>query len=348
VGVTLNDQEEQKRISIPGDTVLTALNRLVAGGELDEAGKATVMWFYGHAREKGMSLADAGECINRDATTVHRLFNGRYGASYANLLVEIARYRRLAEERAKRKDIGFIKTSTWKKIAAVCRTALYDNMPAYIYGASQIGKTKCLEEYARLNNHGQTRYVRMPGVPTYYKVLNLIADACFISTRNTPDDIAKRIFKSIDSSTLLVIDEFHEVFECCGEPLARKIVEFIREIYDRTNCGIVICGTKVVRDEFEKGKQAKVWDQFRRRGMVELTLPDVAPMADVILIAEAFGLKEPDAATTEVIREMLKQSGLGKYFKFLQLAHKIALKEKATLEWSHFHTAHEAILKLSK
>jgi DNA transposition AAA+ family ATPase len=343
-----DDQEEQKRISIPGDTVLTAMNRLVMAGELDEDGKAAVLWFFGHARDKGMSLADAGRCIDRDATTVHRLLNGRYGAAYTNLVAEIVRYRKLADERAKRKAIGFIETSTWRKISVVCRSALYDGMPAYIYGASQIGKTECLLEYARRNNHGQTRYVRMPGVPTYYKLLNLIAETCFISTRNTPDDIARRIFRSIDDRTLLVFDEFHEVFACCGEPLARKIVEFIREIYDRTHCGIVICGTKVVRDEFEKGKQAMVWDQFKRRGMVELTLPDTAPKMDVIKIASAFGLPEPDTAMMDIIREMLQQSGIGKYFKFLQLAHRLATEQKVALAWSHFAQAYKNIKALNQ
>ena len=343
-----NDQEEQSRISIPGDTVLIALNRLVSNGDLDEEGKAAVWWFFGHSREKGMTLEDAGKCIDKDATTVHRLFNGRYGASYDNMVADIKRYRKIAEERAKRKDIGFIETTIWRKVSLVCRGALFDSMPAYIYGSSQIGKTACLEEYTRRNNHGQTRYIRMPAAPTYSKVLEQLSVACFISSRHAIGDLNRRVLNAIDDRTLLIFDEFHQVFIGASESTARKIVEFVREVYDRTHCGIVICGTKVVQDEFERGKQRMVWDQFRRRGMVELTLPDVAPKADVLKIATAFGLGDPDAATMEIVREMLERSGIGKYFKFLQYAHGLAVSKKEPLTWSHFQQAHKSIKALSQ
>ena len=345
---TGREQEEPRGITIPGDTVLTALNRLVENEELDEDGKAAVWWFFGHVRDKGMSLGDAGKCIDKDGTTVHRLFTGRYGASYSNMVADIQRYRKLAEERAKRKDIGFIETTIWRKISVVCRGALFDSMPAYIYGASQIGKTACLEEYARRNNHGQTRYIRMPAAPTYRTTLLQLAEACFVSPREEFTIVKRRALNAIDDRTLLIFDEFHQVFIGASDLNARKIVEFVREVYDRTHCGIVICGTKVVQDEFERGKQRMVWDQFRRRGMVELTLPDTPPKADVVKIAAAFGLGDPDASTMEIVREMLERSGIGKYFKFLQYAHGLAVSKKETLTWAHFQQAYKSIKALSQ
>ena len=343
-----NDQEEQSRISIPGDTVLTAMNRLVAAGELDEEGKEHICWFFGHAKEKGMTLDDAGKCIDKDATTVHRLFNGRYGASYDNMVADIKRYRKIALERAKRKEVGFIETTIWRKVSLVCRGALYDSMPAYIYGSSQIGKTSCLEEYKRRNNHGQTRYIRMPAAPTFGKVLEQLAEAYFISPHLSCKDQNRRIFNAVDDRTLLIFDEFHQVFIGAADPMARKIVEFVRELYDRKHCGIVICGTKVVQDEFERGKQRMVWDQFRRRGMVELTLQDTPPKADVLKIAAAFGLGEPDVTTMDVIRTMLQRSGIGMYFKFLQLSHGVAVSRSEKLTWDHFVQANKNIQALSR
>ena len=345
---TVNDQEEQSRISIPGDTVMTAINRLVASGELDDDGKTAIWWFFGHCRDKGMTLGDAGKCIDRDATTVHRLFNGRYGASYNNLVAEIVRYRKIADERAKRKDIGFIETTTWRKVSFACRGALFDSMPAYIYGSSQIGKTACLEEYARRNNHGQTRYMRMPAAPTHRRVMEMLSEACFISTKHSFAELNRRVFNAIDDRTLLIFDEFHQVFIGASEMNGRKIVEFVREVFDRTHCGIVICGTKVVQEEFERGNQRMVWDQFRRRGMVELTLPDTPPKSDVSKIAAAFSLGEPDAVSMEIIREMLQQSGVGKYFKFLQLAHGLAATQKKPLSWDHFQQGYKSIKALSQ
>lgn len=343
-----DDQEEQTRISVPGDTVQIALSRLVTNGDLTEDGKSTVWWFYGHARDRGMSLGDAGKCIDRDGTTVSRLFNGRYPASYEHLVAEITRYRKLSEERAKRKDIGFIETSIFRKISVVCRGALFDAMPAYIYGDSQIGKSFCLEEYARRNNHGQTRYIRMPAAPTFRGVLRLFSDACFLSDRLNEEDLRRRIFKAIGDNTLVIVDEFHQVFTGAGEMTQRKIIEFVREVYDRTHCGIVICGTRVVQEQFERGSQKLVWEQFRRRGMVELVLPGTPPRSDVLKIAAAFGIGEPDTATMETIREMLTRSGIGMYFKFLQQAHGLAVSRKTALTWDHFTQAYKSIKALSQ
>jgi DNA transposition AAA+ family ATPase len=342
------DAAEHQALSIPGDAVLRAATRLMEEGAIDQEGKAAILWFHGHARDKGMSLDEAGRCLDRDGATVYRLLHGRYGAGYGNLVAQIQRYRKIAEERAKRKDIGFIETSTWRKISVVCRGARYDSMPAYIYGASQIGKTACLEEYARRNNHGQTRYVRMPGIPTFVKIVNLLSEACYISSKNPLAQLERRLMRAIDDRTLVIFDEFHEVFVSCNDLVARRIVEFIREVYDRTHCGIVICGTKVVRDELEKGRQSMVWDQFRRRGMVELMLPDAPPRSDIVKIAAAFGLPEPDETALTFVREMLQRSGLGMYFRYMQLAHGVAVSRKEALTWAHFIQAYRSVQALSR
>lgn len=344
----INDQEEQNRVSVPGDTVLTALGRLVTEGEISEEDKALIWWFYGHVRDRGMSLRDAGKCLDRDATTVHRLFNGRYGAKYDNLVAEIKRYKQIASAREKRKDIGYIETSTWRKISAVCRGALEDNMPAYIYGSSQVGKTAALLEYQRRNNHGQTRYVRMPAAPSHPLVISYVAEACYISTRHKQSDMRRRIMDALDDRTLLIVDEFHQALLNTSELGARKIVEFIREVYDRTGCGVVICGTKILRDELERGRQSLVWEQFRRRGMVELVLPDAPPKSDIVKIASAFGLPEPDAAMQKTIHDMLVSSGIGKYIKYLQYAYGLAKSDGKPLSWEHFNKAYRSVMALSK
>lgn len=339
--------DTQARISIPGDVVKTALSRLVQTGQMDADGETLVWWFYCFARESNWRLADAADAIDKDKTTVHRLFNGSYGASYDNLLEAILRYKKIALERAKRRNIGFIETSTYAKVSAVCKSALNDSMPAFIYGASQIGKTACLTEFARRNNHGQTKYIRMPAAPSFPFFLKMIAEACFISTRLNADATRRRIVDAIDDRNLLMIDEFHQCLITSSELTARKIVEYLREIYDRTGCGVCICGTKVIQDEFQHGRQKLVFDQFRRRGMLELVLPDTPPKSDIVKIAAAFDLPAPDAGHLDIIRTMLMDSGIGKYFKFLQYAHGLAVGRKEKLAWDHFSAAYDGVKKLS-
>lgn len=337
----------QGRMSIPGDTVKIALDRLVASGEIDAEARELAWWFYCYSRDSKWRLKDCADAIGSSTTTVHRLFNGSYGASYDGIIAAVAKFRKLADERAKRVQIGFIETSTWAKISRICNAALYDNMPAFIYGSSQIGKTACLTEFARRNNHGTTRYVRMPAAPSFQYFLRVVAEACYISPRQNHDVLRRRIMDSVDSRNLIIVDEVHQAMCTASEMAARKIVEFMREVYDRTGCGVVLCGTKVFRDEFERGRQAIIYDQFRRRGMLELVLPDSPSKGDVAKIAKAFGLEAPEGDVMELVKAMLQQSGVGKYIKFLQYANGISVARKEELTWRHFTDAYAGVKALS-
>lgn len=337
----------QPRMTISGDAVKIALDRLHANNEIDDEGRDLVMWFYGFGRESHWRLKDYADALATSNTTVHRLFNGNYGASYDGIIAAIVRFKILADERSKRKQIGFIETSAWAKISRVCNAALFDNMPAFIYGDSQLGKTACLKEFTRRNNHGTTRYIRMPSSPTFPYFLKVVAEACYIPPRQAHDVLRRRIMDSLDDRNLLIIDEVHQAM-CTGtEPNARKVVEFLREVYDRTGCGIVLCGTKVFRDEFERGRQSLVFEQFRRRGMLELVLPETPSRSDINKIAAAFDLPPPTGPTQALIKSMLESSGLGKYIKFLQYANGVSVARKEPLSWEHFSDAYAGVKALS-
>lgn len=338
----------QARLSIPGDTVKIALTKMRDSKSIDETDEALIWWFYCHCRDKRFSLAESADAVGYDSTTIHRLFNGTYGAKLDKVVDAITRYKKVSAERDKRRDIGFIETSTWRKVSQICDSAFYDAMPAFIYGASQIGKTACLKEYALRNNHGQTRYIRMPSAPTFAYFVKTVAEACFISTRQNHDITRRRIMDSVDKKNLLIIDEVHQALITSSDMIARKVVEFLREVYDRTGCGIVLCGTKVLRDEFERGRQAMIFDQFRRRGMLELNLPDSPPKIDIIKIARSFDLDEPSDRVFETIKTMLQESGLGKYIKFLQYANGVSVSRKEQLTWDHFLAAYDGVKKLSQ
>lgn len=339
--------DNQGRMSIPGDTVKVALDRLVASNAMDEEGRDLVWWFYCYSRDSKWRLRDCADALAVSPTTVHRLFNASYGAGYDGIVAAVARFKKVADERAKRRQIGFIETTAWGKISRVCNAALYDNMPAFIYGSSQIGKTSCLMEFARRNNHGTTRYIRMPSSPTFQYFLKIVSEACYISPRQQQDILRRRIMDSVDSRNLIIVDEVHQAMCTASEMAARKIVEFMREVYDRTGCGVVLCGTKVFRDEFERGRQAIIYDQFRRRGMLELVLPDSPSKGDVAKIAKAFGLETPEGDVMELVKAMLQQSGVGKYIKFLQYANGISVARKEELTWRHFTDAYAGVKALS-
>ncbi len=336
-----------QRISIPGDQVQKALARLVDQKEIGEDARADIWWLFSYAMDNAWNLDDVGKALDKDATTAYRLFLGRYGARYDNLVEAVSRFRRIAVARGQRKSIGFVETTTWEKIDKVCRHALVGQLPAFVFGASQIGKTKCLEEYARRNNHGETRYIRMPASPGFHDALGAVARACYVTSRLSGRDLRERVIGAVTDRMLLIVDEMHQPLISGRGQTAVQIIEWLRELYDRTNCGIVFCGTKVFRTELESGKFALILDQFRRRGIIQLSLPDVAPAADVAKIARAFGLAAPEGSAAEIVGRMIKSSGLGQYCKFLQLASNLAANQKMQMSWDHFVTAHDVVSQLS-
>ena len=324
----MSDEPKTQKIQLSGDNVVQALTRLVSEGELDEAGRTEVWWFYSYAMENGWTSEDAGRAINKDSSTVYRLFTGRYGASYDGLVEAIKKYRVLQQARGGRRKVDFVETSTWQKVEAVCRHALVGQMPVFIFGDSQLGKTTCLKEFARRNNHGQTKYIEIPACSTVHTVRSEIARACFLSHRLNDQEIGMRITKAITCNMLLIIDELHRPFVTSSRRTAIKIIEWLREIYDKTQCGIVFSGTNIGKDELETGPQALVLEQFRRRGIIQLELPPTPPKSDINRFAKAFGLPPPEGDAADIIGAMLKRSGLKQYIVFLQSASNLAANQK--------------------
>ena len=324
-------------IKIPGDRLERCVQSLVRDGKVTDEQGDVVRWFYQWAQGGGMSLSAAARAVEISPTSLYRLFTATYAASYDGLVAKLEKFRRVEERRARRMDVGFVETSTWRKIDAVCTQALTMQMPAFIYGPSQMGKSKCLEEFARRNNHGTTKYIRMPCAPSFSYFVKTIGRACFIgySSENI-DHIRDRVCNALTSRNLLIVDEFHQAMVTANEKVSVKVMEFIREIYDRTGCGIVLCATDVGRAEVEQGRNAGTYDQLRRRGMVKLVLPAMPPFSDIRKIAAAFGLPAPEGRALDTIRAIIKTSGLGKFVKYLQAASVHAGNRREKLSWDSF------------
>ena len=335
-------------ISVPGDKAMAAVRGLEASGQITGAQADDILWLYNFVQAKSLSLENAGRAVGMSGTTVYRLFTASYQASYDAVLEKVAKFRALTEERQKRKAIGFVETSTWKKVEAVCRQALNAQMPAFIYGPSQMGKTTCLLEFARRNNHGTTKYIRMPASPSFSFFVKTVAAACSISPyHNSADQLRERVCHALDSRNLLIVDEFHQALVTVTDRRAAQIMEFIREIYDRTGCGIVLSATRVGEAEIERGSNAGIYDQLRRRGMAKLVLPDMPPASDIRKIAAAFGLPAPEGRVAETIGQMLRASGLGMYVKYLQSAHVLATGRGEKPTWDTFSAVCDGMAALA-
>ena len=325
-------------VTLSADTVLRNLAPLVEEGHLSSDDRAQVLWLIGEMRTAHLSLADAGKRIGYDASTVSKVLGGTYKGSWSNVLESIRQYRHLHAERAKMASAEFVETSIWERIRQTCDLALIHQMPGVIIGPSQVGKTTALLEYRRRSQY-VVRYVRMPAAPGFRSAIEAIADACGVTTRVTTEQLRRRIAHALDERTLLIIDEFHQLATSSGTSSAMKIAEYVRELHDVTQCGLIVCGTRALENDLIKGPLKGWLEQFVERCIKWLELPNDIPWSDLMLVAEAYALPEPPEATAKLLRPMR----MNRFVKLLALAGNLARKRDEPLTWDHVTTAYNLV-----
>ena len=344
-------------ILMPAHQVRVAIGQAVARGQLSEEDGEEIYWLYSYAQEYHLREGDlAAKMGMYDKNTLYQVFRGSYGvykdgtvSSWAGVVKAIKAFKAVELEEMKKKNSGIIDTEVKQTVFRACQAALNDGMPAFIYGASQIGKTTALMEFQRLNNHGRTVYLRMGSGWTRPRLVRELALRFGNGVKATKCwALEDAIFGSLTRYNLLISDEFHLALETSSEASAKAIMEFIREVYDRTGCGLVLSGTKVGIVGIEAGKNKLLFDQLRRRGLVKLVLPDVPRKTDVNRFAREFSLPAPAGELFDGVKTILKRYGLGMYVKYLRKADALARDAKETMTWDHFKAVADGYAGLAR
>jgi DNA transposition AAA+ family ATPase len=336
-------------LNIGADTVRSTLRDQVAAGTMTEEQSEVIWWVFNFAKSQKMDLKTiATELGYADPTTPYRVFLGKYGASVEPFCEKARKLKVLADERASYIQGFFVETSTAKKVFTICDAARISQTVAFVFGDSQLGKTTALQEYTRRNNHGATLYVRLPASSGIQILAKELARAAHVNPDSCFEKLRDRVLAAIDKNQLVIIDELHQVFTSYQASSQIKVLEFLREIHDRTQCGMVLCGTHVLKREIETGKLAMLLEQFRRRGTLRLELPAKPSKTDISRLAAGFDLDAPGERELAIIRDMVATSGLGMYVKFLQAGHRMAHKAEQAMTWDHFASAYSIISKFSK
>jgi DNA transposition AAA+ family ATPase len=326
---TAQSPSPERRFHVPGDVVARAT------ADLPDEQCLAIRWLHAHAAEKDLTLAELAKLIRYDETTVWRVLNGKYEGNLGNVCAQISAYRQLWEQRNLGRKLGFISTTLSHRIWQICDAALEFQRIAYIFGESQIGKTIGLQAYRDRRGPGSVIYVRMPtggGLTTFLKTL---AAVLRISPSLREYDLRARVIGSFDDRTLLIVDEAHQCFLSKGELRAVRTIEFIREIHDIAECGVVICGTNVFREQMETGPAAGFLKQSRLRRLAILQLPSVPPAKDLDTFAAAYGLAPASGEAAKLQAAVLAEEGLGIWLVLLRIAGRIAAKRKTELAWEH-------------
>lgn len=360
---TTNNQKGEKHsailsrgITIPAHQVRIATEQAVARGQLSEADGDEVWWLYNYARDNHLKEADlAAKMKAYDKNTLYQIFRGSYGvskdgrcSSWENVIKAIKAFKVIAIEEAKRKNVGLIDTEVKRVVWECCDSALKDGMVAFIYGRPRLGKTVSLQAYQLEHNHGQTIYIEMGSGWTRTRFVRELARKFGNGVKATKAwALEDAIFDTLKRSNLLIVDEFHKALTTTGEKMSATVLEFIRDIRDKTGCGLVLSATKVGMERFETGANKLVFEQLIGRSIIKAVLPDLPPVSDLVLIAKSFDLPEPKGDVLRFVKELVSTYGLERYFIYLQKTYSMSNESNTPISWALFKKVADGYLQLA-
>jgi DNA transposition AAA+ family ATPase len=321
--------------------------KVIAG--LNQTQQETLRFWYFVGKERGWSLTRLAKACGASSTTLSRVFRGDYGADLATLCAALAKARNNFAESVD--NPAFIVTSLAKRFFRICDRTRALRTVTIIWGAMGIGKTTVAEEYKRLNNHGRTVYYRCaPGLTFVQFILQVAAAAGIASKKQTHLGLRDKLFTVLAAGNrLLIVDELHQIFlrRERNDTTAVLQCEFLREIYDRSNCGLVLMGTKALAKHLIDQKDTLA--QLLDRGTMQIHLPDKPSAEDVKAFILNYGLPALDARQPEaaaIVSDILKVSGLRMLTLRLRDGAASAANAAEPYTWSHFIAAFKAISTL--
>lgn len=320
--------------------------------------KESLIWAFGWCIQQHIHLRDFAKIVGYDPSTILRLINGDYRDPRSGDLYDIPKKLSDAIQQWKRQqlalaasaDIHFVTTTTVKSIWNFCDLARESRSPAFIFGASHIGKTWALQHYTYNPKNGNTIIVRMPASAGLLGMVRCICQALGISTSASTMALIERIKQAITPDMLLIFDEVHQLIYTYRKDSFLACMEVLRSIYDHTHCGMILCMTNVFRTRFESERNEALQQLFRR-GVHRLQLGDVVLARDLKDILAQHGLTMPPKREQimingipgnpyKILAQLAKDEGLKAITERLRYAHKLAQANNKPVDWSAFLAAH--------
>ena len=343
-------------ISMPAHQVRIAIDQAVARGQATQDEGEEVWWLFNYALEHHLKEADlAAKMKAYDKNTLYQLFRGSYGvykdgklSSWSNVIKAIREFKKIEIEEAKKKDIGLLDTEVKQTVWRCCDAALNDGMVSFIYGPTRCGKTFSLKAYQRSHNHGTTVYIELGSGWNRQRFVRELAATLGNGVKAAKTWVLEdAIFKTFKRSNLLIVDEFHKALSTLGRDASRALLEFIRDIRDKTDCGLVLCATKEGLEDFESGANAKTFRQMIGRAIVKAVLPDRPALRDFNTIARAFELPLPTGEDLQRVKGLVAEYGMERLFVYLQKTHALTRQAKEPMSWAAFARVMNGYLALA-
>lgn len=312
--------------------------------------QSSVRWLHNYGLQNNLSMEELGAKLKQSngssysGDSVYQLLTGRREIDKIEKIISaIQALEKIERERASITRAGFVETNLTKKIFKICDSARNFCKVMFIIGPSHIGKTTALREYTRRNNSGTTIYLRAPAGGGKARFLTQFAKQLNLPVYGSVVKLELAILEAIDSTQIIIIDEAHQFL--LGA-VGLKTLEFIREIHDVTECGLIFSATEVFGEAIEGGDSALWLRQMKERHLIKAHLPEKPTRSNLNNFAAHFGLPPAENEALDLQTEIIRSDSLGRWLSILEGASRIANTQKEPINWEHVLKCHAALLNL--
>jgi hypothetical protein len=329
--------------------------------ELPEDKRKALLWAEQFCRTRNLSTEEFGAMLKKpgprggtySADSVQAAFSGRREVGSLDRFCEaVHTLRKRVEETKTRSAFPFVETGMTRKVFEACRSAQEKRRIVFVFGETQTGKSRSLNEFAAQNPE-TVRIIMMPTKPTLSELYREFAVRLGIPVNATKATIRRTIFDRFDENTLLIVDECER---CVERAYGTDALDFLRELYERRKCGIVLAGAMNLRNALRSiYTLRKLW----LRGYRPVQLPDRPGRRALDAFARAIGLEPaPDKNIAvsiagegeriignplQIQEEVVAKSGLGRWLMILEDAQDSAREASAQISWGRVIAAHANI-----
>lgn len=242
-------------------------------------------------------------------------------------------------EEALRGKVGFVETTVFQEIERyidlkVSRDTV--NRFGIIIGPTGTGKTASFKEYHRRRNHGRTWWFEAPAGGALGEFVNRMATISGLSPQTNLAKKRAHLLKVIQEEKVIIIDNAQDLYGKDRENLGA--FNFLRQLQDETGCCVILSITPTFEKELTSGVIASYFEQFvgRSGGTRKwLRLPAYPPEEDVLMIAEAFGLRDAKRHLKTLVEISREPGRIRRLFDDLQDAKRLASAGKQGLTLDH-------------
>lgn len=191
-----------------------------------------------------------------------------------------------------------------------------------IIGETGTGKSAALIEYQARNNHGLFTRVEAPETPSMSQFMLDLARSWGYSANPSYQKKKQYVIETVNARKVICVENVQRLYNPKFEG-NQPIFNFLQKLQEDTNCTVVLTFTPIFERVFTSGCNKGFFEQFEGRAggrRAFLRLPEYPPEEDVLLIAQAFGLREAEKHLDELVKISREPGRIRRLFEDLQNA----------------------------